>query len=112
MLDSAQKDRVKSMRDYRIKHSTLIEACTNNENHLNSQETFNNGNGSGHSEDYEDGFWDRESNNPSSCTPYNEYGVLLRHLQTCPEPEITLPLEIWDLSLHYQEIEKSIKTIH
>ena len=31
MLDSAQKDRVKSLRDYGIKHSTLLEACTNNE---------------------------------------------------------------------------------
>ena len=29
----------------------------------------------------------------------------------CPEPEISLPLEITDLSLHYQEIEESIKAI-
>ena len=104
------------MRDYGIKHSTLIEACTNNGNHRNSQETSNNGNGSGRSDDYGDGFWDRdqESNddtNQNTCSPCNEYGILLKHLRSCPEPEIALPLEIRDLSLHYQEIEESIRAI-
>ena len=34
MLDTVQKHRIKSMRDYGIKHSTLIEACTSKGNHL------------------------------------------------------------------------------
>ena len=29
----------------------------------------------------------------------------------CPEPEVALPFEIKDLSLHYQEIDESIRTI-
>ena len=35
----------------------------------------------------------------------------MRHLRTCPEPQLDLPQEISDLSVHYQEIEMSIKTI-
>ena len=68
MLDSAQRERVKSMRDYKAKHSTLLEACSNNGNHQNSQETSNNGNGSGHSDDYGDSFWvrDQESNDDTN----------------------------------------------
>ena len=89
------------MRDYKAKHSTLLEACSNNGNHQNSQEASDTESGSGHSQDYEDSFWDKESGNQSSCSPCNEYGVLLRHLCTCPEPQLDLPQEISDLSIHY-----------
>ena len=35
----------------------------------------------------------------------------MRHLRTCPEPKLQLPQEITDLSVHYHDIEESIKTI-
>ena len=61
MLDTAQKHRIKSMKDYGIKHSTLIEACSSNSNSQNPQGTSSNINsnhqGSGHSNDYEDNYW-------------------------------------------------------
>ena len=98
----------------------MIEACSSNSNYQNPQGTSSDSNsnyqGSGHSSDYEDNYWngDQESNgdnNQSLCPPCNEYGLLLRHLRTCPEPEVTLPFEIKDLSLNYKEIEESISTI-
>ena len=58
MLDTAQKHRIKSMKEYGIKHSTLIEACASNLNSQNPQGTSSNSNhqGSGHSNDYEDNY--------------------------------------------------------
>ena len=106
MLYNAHKHRLKSIKDYGIKHSTLIEACTR-KIHSQSFRAPANDEGSGHPEDYyEDDFWhnDQEINrhdNQRTCAPYNEYGILLKHLRTCSEPEISLPLEITDLSLHY-----------
>ena len=66
--------------------------------------------GSGDSIDYDDNLLDNEDNNQSSCS-CNEYDILLRHLRTCPKPKLELPPEINDLSVHYHEIEESIKII-
>ena len=66
--------------------------------------------GSGDSIDYDDNLLDNEDNNQNSCS-CNEYDILLRHLKTCPEPKLELPPEINDLSVHYHEIEESIKII-
>ena len=56
MLDTAHKHRFKSMKDYGIKHSILIEACTRKRNSQSFQAPSNDDNyqGSGHSDDYED----------------------------------------------------------
>ena len=110
MLNSVQKERVKSTKDYKVQHSTLLKACSNDGYHQPSQEIPENGNGSGEAEDYNDSFWDNENSNQSSCS-CNEYDVLLRHLRTCPEPQLQLPQDITDLSVYYHDIEESIKTI-
>ena len=107
MLNSAQKERVKSTKDYKVQHSTLLQACSNDGNHQPSQESPENGNGSGHNEEEYD---DIENSDQSSCS-CNKYGVLLRHLRTCPATQLQIPQEITDLSMHYHDIEESIKTI-
>ena len=104
MLETAQKHRTKNINDYGIKHSTLLQACTSSPNPQNHQRSPSNNNyqGSGLS-DEEDYHRDQENdkgNNQSSCSPCNEYGVLLKHLRTCPEPEVALPFDIKELSLH------------
>ena len=104
MLNSAQKERVKSTKDYKVQHSTLLKACSNDGNHQPSQEIPKKGNGSGHAEEYDDS----EDNDQNSCS-CNEYGVLLRHLRTCPEPQLQIPQEITDLPVHFNDIEESIK---
>ena len=106
MLSVAQKDRIKSTKDYKIQHSTLLQACNNEGNNPPSLEILDTINGSGHAEEYDDS----EENNQNSCS-CNEYDVLLRHLKTCPDPQLQIPQEITDLSVHYHEIEESIKVI-
>ena len=105
MLSSAQKDRVKTTKDYKIQHSTLLQACSNEGNNQPSLENSDTRSGSGHAEDY-----NNEENDQNSCS-CNEYDVLLRHLRTCPDPQLQIPQEITDLSVHYHDIEESIKVI-
>ena len=56
MLNGAQKERAKSTNDFKVKHSTLLKACSDNGNNQPSQEIPENGNGSGEAEDYDDSF--------------------------------------------------------
>ena len=106
MLSSAQKDRVKTNVASKIQHSTLLQACSNEGNNQPSLENSDTRSGSGHAEDFHN-----EENDQNSC-PCNEYDVLLRHLRTCPDPQLQIPQEITDLSMHYNDIEESIKVIH
>merc|ERR1712240_128032 len=62
--------------------------------------------GSGQVEDYDEP--DEPENNSGSC---NQYDLILKHIKTCPSPDLELPQEITDLSNHYSEIESSIKVI-
>ena len=110
MLTGAQRERAKSTNDFKIKHSTLLKACTVNENNHPSQENPEDVTGSGDSIDYDDSLLDNENSKQSSCS-CNEYDILLRHLRTCPKPKLELPPEINDLSVHYHEIEESIKIV-
>ena len=64
ILSSAQKDRVKSTRDYKIQHSTHLQACSNEGNNQPSQEISDDRNGSGHAEEYDDS----EDNDHNSCS--------------------------------------------
>ena len=115
MLDSAQKDRIKTMAHY---------ACTAPTN-LHTHQVSTNSHtpqGSGHSiDESEIGYLNGEPDNnhsngngvntPILCPPCNIHGLLLKHLKTCPEPQVSLPYEIKDLSPHYRDIEDSISTI-
>ena len=100
MLSNAQKDRVKTNVASKIQHSTLLQACSNEGNNQPSLENSDTRSGSGHAEDY-----DNEENDQNSCS-CNEYVVLLRHLRTCPDPQLQIPQEITDLSVHYHDIEE------
>ena len=88
----------------------MLKACTDAGNNPSSQEKPEDLISSGDSIDYDDNLLDNEDNNQNSCS-CNEYDILLRHLRTCPEPKLELPPEINDLSVHYHEIEESIKII-
>ena len=114
MLSNAQKERTKTNAASKIQHSTLLQACTHEGNNQPSREGGNNNpprensdtsTGSGLYEDYEE-----EEPESNSCT-CNEYEILLRHLKTCPDPQIQIPQEITNLSIHYSEIEESIRVI-
>ena len=52
--------------------------------------------------------YDDEEHESNSCL-CNEYEILLKHLKTCPDPQI--PQEITNLSMHYNEIEELIRVI-
>ncbi len=114
MLSNAQKERTKSHAASKILHSTLLQACSNDGNNQPSVEGGGHnplrGNsdtrtGSGLNGDYEE-----EEPESNSCT-CNEYEILLKHLKTCPDPQIQIPQEITNLSTHYNEIEDSIRVI-
>ena len=107
MLSSAQRDRVKTDVARKIQHSTLLQACSYEGNNQPSQGNYDNRGGSGHSEEYEN-----EENEQNSCLCNDmQYDILLRHLKTCPESQIQIPQEITNLSIHYSEIEESIRVI-
>ena len=107
MLTGAQRERVKSTNDFKIRHSTLLKACTDAGNNPSSQEKPEDVTSSGDSIDYDDNLLD-DNQNSCSC---NQYDLLLRHLKTCPEPKLELPSEVNDLSVNYHEIKESIKII-
>ena len=84
MLDSAQKHRIKTMSDYGVRHSTLLEACTGPTNSHNHQVSPNSHTpqGSGHSiDESEHGYLNGEPDNnhsngngvntPILCSPCN-----------------------------------------
>merc|ERR1712237_284865 len=105
MLSSAQRYRVKTDVARKIQHSTLLQACSDEGNNQPSQGNYDNREGSGPSEDYEN-----EENEQNSCLCNDmQYDILLKYLKTCPDPQI--PEEITNLSMHYNDIENSIRVI-
>ena len=91
MLSTAQNDRKKTTVASQIQHSTLLQACTHkNKNQLFREDSDSN-TGSGQVDDYDYNEPDEPENNPGSC---NEYDLLLKHLKTCPDPDIQIPQEI------------------
>ena len=108
MLSTAQNDRKKTTVASQIQHSTLLQACAHKNKNQFFRENSDSDTGSGQVDDYDYNEPDEPENNSGSC---NEYDLLLKHLKTCPSPDIQIPQEITDLSNHYSEIEDSIKII-
>ena len=105
MLSNAQSERIKTTVASKIQHSTLLQACTHKSNNQPFRENSDTNTGSGEVEDYD---YEEQEPNPCSC---NEYDILLKHLKTCPDPQLQIPQEITNLSTHYSEIEESIRII-
>ena len=106
MLNTAQSDRKKTTATSQIQHSTLLQACAYNNKNQFSGGDSDTDSGPGRIEDYDEP--EEPENNSGSC---NQYDLLLKHIKTCPSPDIQIPQEITDLSNHYSEIESSIKVI-
>ena len=83
-MSNAQRERTKTNAASKIQHSTLLQACTHEGNNQPSRENSDTNIGSGEVEDY-----DYEEQEPNSCS-CNEYDILLKHLKTCPDPQIPL----------------------